>query len=362
MANSRLLTLSRKDGPALQLNTATFRQLFSDHQHANLYPSIITFIGRKQKSNILRELLGGAESGYPQEYHSQVHLWAAPRKGTTYPVLFADSEIQCYDQSRWNCSAPSTGPGAFRKIAWTSAGKIYCKEIAAHIHSKILAPLSHVLVFFADDLDGVRGVAHLLAEQIRANLPHDFADATKPHVLVVVPTNSRSPDILQTDTRLLTLLRTFLGYDEVFADSDIDHVIYSCFRSIRVFSSFQKSSLAAQSEVLRAEIAVLDRDSRRSRSSDKALFSYLHQQALCKSMLESLCQPSPSAFSFVSTTRAHGFSCSGLPFHLNNLLNTLPSEGWLWQLVVPLLGSCLLLASYPPDSHCMYLPWVMFAG
>jgi len=353
MGASRWLTLSQKDGPAIRVHNHVYSDMIFDGSgDSSQPPSIIMFVGRREKSALLRALLGGIDSSYDLGSHSQVDLWREPgRASARHPVLFADSELHTYNPSRSAITAPLTGPERFRKMAWTSPGRPSCKRLAAQVCSTIIAPLSTVLCYFAADLGGIRGVASLLAMHIEAQIRHDLVDAIKPHVLVAVPTPSNSPDVTKTQTKLLRLLQSILSTQEAFESvTSIDKVIYSVVRSIHVhFLPPEKTDLPIRATVLRNGLETLDCNAREIRLANRTLFSHTHSQAFCGSLVDFVCQPSSQTFSFVAASRPHGHEDRQLGVHIERLLRSLPSE--VWHQAVPFLGSCFLLISYPPGSH-----------
>lgn len=347
--SSTWITLSRKDGPAVRLHSHVYDGIFSQDSPHLIYPSVITLIGRKDKSIILREILGGPDSCYPQEHHGQIHLWPGKRAISAYPSVLVDCELFSHSASHWRISTSSTGPTSYQKLAWTSAGQHTSKDLAAHAVSRILAPLSNIICYFAADLDGIRGVAGLLADHVHAYVPHDLAQVI-PYVLIVVNTTSSSADASATETKLLTLLRTFLQPADS-PETSIDAMLQTCFKSIRVLLLPKKANVANRSAVFRDKISRLDREARERRAAERVLFNYAHMQSICDSLLHNLCETVVQPFSFLRATRPHGFDCTSLHTHIGNLLASMPSEAWWCHLGIPLLGSSLLLASYPPGCH-----------
>lgn len=245
MEGSSWITLLRKDSPALSVDSQVYNILLYQASNIPLNPSIITFIGRREKSILLREILGGTTSKYPQEYHNQIHLWANPRtRTTTQPILLADYKLQGHSASQWTTPAPVTGPNSFRKVTWTDHTKK--EDIATLILARILSPLSTVICLFAPDLNGIRGVAQLLATQLQMTIAHGLSFSVRPHVVVVINSSSKQANVLQAEMKLTSLLKRLLFLTGLYsAEVDMDTLINSHFKSIHVLPLYSATTVSA---------------------------------------------------------------------------------------------------------------------
>jgi hypothetical protein len=127
-------------------------------------------------------------------------------------------------------------------------------------------------------------------------------------------------------------------------------LIHTCFHSIRVISLCPMNT-RERAKAIRLRLDIADTDARNSRTLTRTQFSYRHFKVFTRLMISHLCKYE-SPFSFVKYSRPHGFDSTGLSRHLDNLLDSIQCEAWLWHFVIPLLASSLLLASYPHGSHC----------
>lgn len=151
----------------------------------------------------------------------------------------------------------------------------------------------------------------------------------------------------------MSLLKRFLYLTDVYAgDSDLDPIIQACFATIHVLS-LQDKSPAKKSTQLYSHLIDRNTIAFQSRHSTRTLFHYGHLQAICTRMISHFAEDINSPFSFLTATRPHSFDRATLHVDLCELLTIIPTESWLWHLVVPLLGSALLLSTYPPGSHRM---------
>lgn len=357
MCETPWISISRKDGVALRIDTKHFHSLFPEsRQPFTDRPSIITVIGKREKATVLRELLGGPDSKYPQEHHGQVHIWLDPCSSANYSTLFVDFELHNHSPAHWQLPASFTGPSAFTKMEWIVPLQHSSKDLGALVCRRVLAPVSNLLCLFAADFHGLRGAAEILAGYIDAHLPDDLSYLTRPRVLVIATTVSKSPDATRIERKLLSLLkqcmrRTQPGEQDVILDA----TIFSCFHSFQVLPMSQTLTRSSKASLLRRCISSIDVEARESRISNKMLLNRLHVQSLCAAALQHLCRDGTEPMSVIKASRPHGFSDETLSDHLDNLLQNLESEAWLWHLAVPLISSALLLATYPPGSHCKYV-------
>jgi hypothetical protein len=296
------------------------------------------FVGKKEKSHILEQLLPNEE--YPKEHHSQILLWRCP--DTDNPTLIADCEIQNHTSSHWRTPHPATGPGAFSKIQWASAGKGPTQELGASICSRILMPLASVLCIFASDFGGLLGAAKFISKLTITSTSHDLEESSKPHILVIANTKAMNPDNAKAEQKVLSSLQS--------ADHLVGHSAKN-YHSIRVVQVPNNMNRREKAKFVRTSLLVLDREARAFRATHRVQFSFAHFQALSSSLVDHFCKAEEQSFSFLRKTRSAGFINSDFEFHLSHLLSLMPNESWIWHLVVPLVSSALHLATYPPGSH-----------
>ncbi|KIW00820.1 hypothetical protein, variant [Verruconis gallopava] len=343
------IIVSRKHGPALRINESIYSSFQSSHIRSEdaLWPSLITLIGRSEKSKVLRELLGGG-TDYQIVGHGDVHLFRDEHEKDSKNLnLWADCELFSYTSSQWDVAAPQRGPNAFRTARCTAPGK-GIRDFASQVTARLLAPFSNVLCIFAADFHGIRASGHIIADLIRAHGEHDLA--SKPHVVVVLNVLPSAMDVTDLTRKLRGFVKSSLADSAPggqVSDTDIDQH----WRSLSVLPVNSKTNVIGRAEVIGERLRVLNKDAQASRYLCHEMLNYSHFQALFGSAAEHLCEDRSSPFSFLAHSRSHGFTTSQLASHAQTLLSLMPSEAWLWQLACPLLASALLLASYPPGSH-----------
>lgn len=316
-------------------------------------PDLISMIGGSAKSKLLRELITTTVA-LPSQLgpHNKVHLWADPRshRGDT-PRIFVDCELHRERPPMAQQHRPAKAPQRYRDISWT--GQHGHAEIAHILYNRVIAPLSSVVCYFASDLGGLRGVAKLFADQLISDLPSNRPrpDAL-PRALVVVDTSSHIFDSWEAETRL------YREIDTTLRDSDHDPCnlmprLLDHFREVRVLGLYKDSSPELRSKVLQRRIASVSASVQSTRRLSRTLFTARHAFPFLSMLIDNFCD-GRERFDYIKFSRAAGYCVEDFPTHLRELLNTMPSEAWLWHTVAPLVASALLLASYPPGSHCKY--------
>jgi hypothetical protein len=256
-----------------------------------------------------------------------------------------------YNESHWHNSL-SSGPAAYTPIKWAPPGRVASVDLGASICSRILLPMSNIVCIFASDFGGISGTARFIAKLIQDFYNHDLSGLFKPRLLVVASSQSTRLTEAELESRMISIIRDQLCNDE---DKDTESLIYGVFHSLRtliLLPALHNSKERAQ--FVRERLLIMNGDATESRISNRVLFSFSHVQSLCSSLIMHFCEEEDTAFSFISHSRPHGFSLGMLNEHLNSLLTMIPCEAWLWHFVIPLLASSLLLATYPPESHCKH--------
>jgi hypothetical protein len=355
------ILLSRKPHAALRINSDIHHSAnLIPSSHESTYPSIISLLGKGHKSEVLRNILGGPDSNYPQEQHGQIHLWLEPQSSRLNPLLFADCEINHYNSSQWQTSL-SSGPAAYTPIQWAPPGRIASVELGSSVCSRILVPMSNVVCIFASDFDGIPGTARFIAKLIQVSSNHDISGLFKPRLLVVVSSQSTRLSEPKVESRILSVIQDQLSNEhENQEPRSVENQIYTVFHSLRVLilrPGLHNGTERAQ--IVRTRLLIMDGDAYKSRTSNRVLFSFSHIQSLFSSLITHFCKEEDKAFSFIGHSRPHGFNHEMLNEHLKSLLTVIPCEAWLWHFIIPLLASSLLLATYPPESHCKHHSFIL---
>lgn len=306
-------------------------------------PDFVTLIGGSAKARLLRELTAFASAGC-----GHVSLIPEPRSfRSDAPRIFVDCELH---RPQSIPQLAREAPRRSREITW--ARQRGQTEIARAFYDSVLAPLSSVVCYFAADLGGLRGVAKLIAEQLASGLPSNrLQQDALPRVLVVVDTTTCGFDAWSAEARLQKELETALQ-DMENGLNNLSEVL-DHFREIRVLGLHKDSSPELRSKILLRRIASVSTSVQSARRSSRTLFASRHAYALFIKLIDNFCMRQ-EPFDYIKASRAAGFSAQDFPTHLKHLLDMLPSDVWLWHTVVPLVASALILASYPPGSHCKF--------
>jgi hypothetical protein len=111
-----------------------------------------------------------------------------------------------------------------------------------------------------------------------------------------------------------------------------------------------------RARALKRRLLAMSEASMQDRAQSLQQFSFAHFRCLSKQALHRLCNDAiAQPFDFANATRPSGFSSDLLTHCVDDFLGYIPSQSWLWHFVAPLLGSALLLASYPPRAHSTLL-------
>jgi hypothetical protein len=343
------ITLSRVEQASLRIHSRVYEGIPLPNSSQ---PSIITMIGKYQKSVILRELLGGPASTYPQVPHGQIHLWEDLEKNDHH-VLFADVELPFNNDSHWT-KQPLSGPTKSVSFDWWQPGTHDTKSLAAVICARILSPLSNVICIFASDFQGIKSTASFIHQLIQFYHQHDLCRLFKPRLVVIAPMKSRTNASTEEEmeAHLKSYLKSYIAGELPENDDNyVENLILTSFHSINVICLGSMMNARERARAIRKRLAIVDKDARTYRGLNRVQFSYKHLQSLLSLLVNHFCTDQ-SPFSFIRSSRPHGFSVVGLANHVETLLKNIPCEAWLWHCVIPLLSSSLLLATYPPHSHC----------
>jgi hypothetical protein len=313
-------------------------------------PSIITLVGRYQKSTILKHL---TTTETALESHGQVHLFKETAE-TENPILFADCELPFYHVSQQK-PPKLGGPDSYELVKWASNFDMR-DVLSTSLVSQVLFPLSNIVCVFASDFNGIRGAARFIYNCLRVFKSHDLTRLFKPRLLVIAPVYSTLTSESGTQ-KLMNCLNELVAIDAIesqadvgFARSELESTLSLCFEHVQVVSVGRGNS-KVRSCVIYQILKQTDQEVRRSRVLSRTQFKYSHLQAFSTSMVKHFCQFESASFSFVQCSRPFRFSAAELKHSVKALLDCIDSETCIWQVVIPLVSSALLLATYPNGSH-----------
>ncbi len=284
--------------------------------------------------------------------HGQIHLFSdhTTQRSET-PLVFMDCEL--------HNAILRTETGVFQGP--TIRRRLVCSDIeqdspdlearAVELYASALAPFSGVTCLFAADLNGLRGVARLLARWITNTPAHNLPQQVLPRLLVVVETSSECFDAGIAERKLFNSIRqeaaTLPGNVDLRADLSLH------FHSTRIVGLARGSSSKINSILLRKRIMSEIADAQAIRISYQSCFTFSHFQAFFDLIGAHLSSAATLPFDFVAASRAYNPVSAELRNHLTEFLKLMPSESLLHHVAAPLISSALMLDSHPPGMHRM---------
>lgn len=308
---------------------------------ADVKPTYITMIGRKTKATLLAQILA---TRTPRPAHNQVYLCTTSRfQIDQTPVVMIDSEIHETLPNTAVTKSPANSTARSWKLELSEG-----KHLGSILCDRIFTPFSSVICFFASDLGGQKAVARWLALQTTTNPVSDLRNL--PRVLVVVETTSATFDDILAESRFVTLVAQEMQILKEYKHlGEVHSTINQYFTDIKILGLKTTIAPARQAQALKQRLKTMSVRPR-SWSGNFENFRLRHLDALSQQVLQNLCsidQP----FSFAAASRPYGFSTDGFQSCLQDCLERIPSEAWLWHFIAPIVASALLLSSYPPGSH-----------
>lgn len=283
--------------------------------------------------------------------HGQVRL-AYDEKSSRPDVLviLVDCELQHFTNASPSLQS-ETDSNSPKHIEWLEGGQESVRDFAVDLISHVLAPFSNVVCYFAGDLHGLSGIATLLAQQFVKAKAHNLPRSALPYILVVVDTGSAIFDPIIAQKRLQNLIKEAIEQRHKPTEACDNDCWHAGFRGIHVLGLQKAWDAHTRALKFRRQLTSLAHDVHWGRRTSRYLFSALHIDALLDRAISQLCLR-PSTFNFLKASRPEQFTTHELQTHIDELLGLLPSQSWLWGFAIPLLSSALVVASYPPGSHC----------
>jgi hypothetical protein len=344
----------------LSLAASRASATISEYDHAfdslNLlsssYPSLTVMIGKKTKSELLRGLVEGGSRDRMPRLHGQVYLYTDKSSRTDVPAIYVDYELQSWDHAQ---SSEHSGVGVPQKHTidlFAQGEEVWSRRrVGNMICGRGIAPLCDTLCYFSMDIGGIRAVAASLAEHISQKPSTDTPFSALPRVLVVVETTARNFDPHATEARILALI------EEIWRRSSPDAVgsfatrLRAHYYDVRVIGLAKRTRPQQRCAQLRKRLQCIKREVHLSRVACGLRYKRDHVFVFASKLIASPFSLHAKQFSFIAASRPSRFCSSALASHIEELISLIPSEIWLCHLVVPLLSSSLILATYPPGSH-----------
>ena len=314
-------------------------------------PALVLLIGCRAKANILRHWLQ-SNTCFLANPHGHMYAWSD--RMLSQDVVYLDFELHTHGKAR-QLYVKSQAPPKIRSVDWLQSphGPLTRRRVGNLIAGRALGPVCCTMCYFASDLGGIRGVAALIAALVKEQPASDLPFECLPRALVVVESASSQLDCTTAKSELLCDLADLMTGSIDTADS-LNQQIEQHFYCIDVLC-VQRRNAHTRTEMVRNRFVDLIRGWRAARLSSGLLFRRDHVYELAGKLLSHFCLHPATAFSFASSSRPEGLNLQFFSHHIREAIAIVPAEAWLWHFVCPLLASAILLANYPPDSHCKSL-------
>ncbi|KAF2103254.1 FabD/lysophospholipase-like protein [Rhizodiscina lignyota] len=314
-------------------------------------PQFVVLVGKQSKSSMLRTILDTPNDPLLRGTHGQIYIRADTRSNR--PLYYIDCEANLFKPKHAD-SAKGVGPSDVTKVNWLSTQRLSTCSFGNLLCADVLAPLSSLVCYFAADLGGLRGVARLLAEQLLHSKGTDLPPEASAAILIITDTRSATFEQAVAESRMVELVKHFIAAEAPIEPQLAAKVDRLC-KSLRVIGFHNSLNLQKRCKTFRSIVSAVSDAQATSRSLLCLAFSARHAEALFTSLLHHFSTQNQDRFSFVDASRPDGFSISRFPQQLQKLLQLMPSEAYLWHSVVPYVANALLLASFPPGSHCEWI-------
>ena len=309
-----------------------------------VHPIFNLFIGGRTKSIALEKVFNIKRRRIfkSKQFAGDISVHLAPDSElSSVPVLVADgsfhstgfryhsSDHVCHDTKRW----------------LLKDGGSYCPETLEQlIFSRLLAPFTDVVCFFASDLGGFPVVAQHLAGWIHGNTVATPQFAVKPTVIIVT---DKMPPTVQREREarkaFLWLLKEHHVNDPFDTISGLEIVAVHPPRTFGSSPNWKR----LKNRLLRAS-----HDAQKQRRETRTLYSMTHLVAFTEAACSHFAESTTKPFDFIQASRVQSSAASDLKTHLVNLIGHCATPQELVDFAGPLIASSFLFDSYPPDCHC----------
>ena len=331
------------DASAIQVHPGALDDLPLDRTST---PQLITLIGKHEKAHMLRHLVGD-DAGYPLVPHGQLHVWADPRTSLApHPRVFLDCELYTHNASQITSPTSYLAPEYSKQLAWLDFGNQ--AEACAALCANVLCPVSSLIYLFAADVGGLNSCARMIARQVTKYVG---IQTLRPHLIVVI----EEPIENEVFTAMLR---------KAIEHARKEHANEGVCRVDKVFSKIEvlhlgRTNRSGRSDTLLEHMISSGALHQKQRDADGLSFKFSHTIAFASHLIHKLSEAPTLPFSFIVTSRPAGHDHVDFASHLTELLRTIESEAWIWHFIVPLVSACILLANYPPGSHCKSVFWTI---
>ena len=303
------------------------------------YPSLIFFIGSDYKDSALREIFpnNNVRRGHRNGIVN-LRLDSATIS-SDLPLLFADGDPKSPIPGQFGttpCHEQMTVP-----LHWKSDK--HC--ITYDLYARLAGPFTDVVCIFADDFDGLDGVASFLIHWVKMGSPSTLHLAVRPRVVIVTREEvAATYDVLQMESLRHRLDEESSGRrEEVFSSISVlqlagDHV-----------------SPLARHRRLREVLMVEVDEVRKNRIHHRAFFSAIHFEAFFRRAFHHVASSVTEPFDFVASTRENNEIRDEYVDHIKNFIGLAKEYFVSYQDQTSFLASSILMDAYPPGMHSKFV-------
>jgi hypothetical protein len=302
------------------------------------YPSLIHFVGRKNKNLALKHLFprnnirrGASSSGSTNLRVDTTTI------DSDEPLLFSDSDpfVAAPTHAGWNlCHTVDGYP-----LAWASTAEHTIGDI---LQARLLFLFSDVICLFVDDFSGLDEVAARIVNWVRIGSASSHPNALRPRLILVM--SEKTLDKSFSDLRLEEFRHELYeqcedGLAEVFSAVNVmqlggDH-LSPLARHCRLKDAM-RTSLSEMSNL---------------RHKHMAAFSASHLKEFFVASVQHLAAAADTPFDFINISRVGNEISGDLSYHLYTFLALGITYKLPYDQLASYISSALLMDAFPPGMH-----------
>jgi hypothetical protein len=276
--------------------------------------------------------------------HGEIHLHIDPSSAfSDRPVLFAEGDFPTHQTPNRTIPTDRCHEITLGTLPTLSLGPVRGPQDAAdQIYFRLLSPFTDVFCFFAADLGGLKPIAQRIASWLDNSQPSTLPTTT--HSQIIIVTEASEPEL--QESRLMDRFLRLL-YQETNRD------LSTHFAGVRILTLLPLGAVSTRARHRRLKECLMDASDqvRSARMDSGTLFSAHHLAAFLRYACSHFAQTLKEPFDFIRTSRLDNPPAVDLENHLTNFLLKIKTPQELKSFAAPLISSCLLMDSYPPDMH-----------
>ncbi len=308
---------------------------------ATQQPSVLLFIGRKAKTQALRELFPnhikkGRNDGIATLRIDNTSLYS------DHPVLFAESDPSATVASNPNASCHESESFPIR---WANTMTLH--NAYDILHTRILCPFSDVLCIFADDFPNFNSVVDRLKTWAVAGGGSSPLEHVRPSVVIVKRGGGASASPTHD---LLEMQDVQFSLDQ--------KVLKDSYSSIKVLhlADEQISPLARFRRLKELLWRQMD-EMRNVRLRSRCLYSAVHLNKFFQMAVSQTAASVLRPFNFVTASRLGNEVGPDHADHLTSFFRLGVDHGLSNDIMGRFIASTILLDAYPPRMHREHVHW-----